>query len=109
MSLDRDILHDVSRIHFVGIGGSGMSPLVEILHTLGYTITGSDNNESDNLKRIGKLERVTVMMGHKAENFREAQMVVYTSAIHPVNPVLAAARESGIPLIERAKLLGMIS
>ncbi len=109
MSLDRDILHDVSRIHFVGIGGSGMSPLVEILHTLGYTITGSDNNESDNLKRIGKLERVTVMMGHKAENIREAQMVVYTSAIHPDNPELAAAKESGIPLIERAKLLGMIS
>lgn len=109
MSLDRDILHDVSRIHFVGIGGSGMSPLVEILHTLGYTITGSDNNESDNLKRIGKLERVTVMMGHKAENIREAQMVVYTSAIHPDNPELAAAKAAGIPLIERAKLLGMIS
>lgn len=109
MSLDRDILHDVSRIHFVGIGGSGMSPLVEILHTLGYTITGSDNNESDNLKRIGKLERVTIMMGHKAENIREAQMVVYTSAIHPENPELVAAKEAGIPLIERAKLLGMIS
>ncbi|MBQ3132836.1 MAG: UDP-N-acetylmuramate--L-alanine ligase [Clostridia bacterium] len=109
MSLNSDILHDVSHIHFVGIGGSGMSPLVEILHTLGYTITGSDNNESDNIKRISQLERVSVQIGHRAENVNGAEMLVYTSAVSQDNPELIAAREAGIPLIERAKLLGMIS
>lgn len=109
MSFDRDILHDAKRLHFIGIGGSGMSPLVEILHTLGYTITGSDNNESDNLNRIRKLERVTVFMGHKADNIAGAEAVVYTSAISKDNPELKAAAKAGIPLVERAVLLGAIS
>ena len=109
MSLSSDILHEVSHIHFVGIGGSGMSPLVEILHTLGYTITGSDNNESDNIKRISQLERVSVTIGHRAENVQGAEMLVYTSAVSQENPELVAAKAAGIPLIERAKLLGMIS
>ena len=62
-----DLLAGVQRIHFVGIGGSGMSPLAEILHTKGYSLSGSDNNESDNLTRMRALG-IPVSMGHAAEN-----------------------------------------
>lgn len=103
-----DILETVRRIHFVGIGGSGMSPLAEILHTRGYLLSGSDNNESDNVARMRSLG-ITVHMGHKAENIGDAELVVYTAAVNVNNPELAAARERGIPLLERAKLLGLIT
>ena len=72
-----NLLADVRRIHFVGIGGSGMSPLAEILHAKGYVLSGSDNNESDNLNRIRGLG-ISVSMGHAAENIVGADMVVYT-------------------------------
>ena len=102
------ILDQVKRIHFVGIGGSGMSPLVEILHTMGYTITGSDNNESDNVNRLRRLG-VTVHMGHDAVNVGDAQLVVYTAAVQADNPELLEAARRQIPTRERAKLLGLIS
>ena len=101
-------LDGVHRIHFVGIGGSGMSPLAEILHARGYQISGSDHNESDNLNRIRALG-IPVTMGHAAANIDGAQLVVYTVAIPADNPELTAARERGIPLLERAKLLGWIT
>lgn len=103
-----DLLADVRRIHFVGIGGSGMSPLAEILHAKGYALSGSDNNESDNLTRIRSLG-IPVSMGHASENIAGADMVVYTAAVAEDNPELVAAREQGIPLIERAILLGWIT
>lgn len=103
-----DILHRVHRIHFVGIGGSGMSPLAEILHTRGYALSGSDNNESDNVARMRSLG-IPVSMGHDAKNIEGAELVVYTAAVNAQNPELAAAREKGIPLLERAKLLGLIT
>ncbi len=96
------------RIHFVGIGGSGMCPLAEILHAKGYALSGSDNNESDNLARIRKLG-IPVHMGHAAGNIAGAQLVIYTAAVPATNPELVAAKEQGIPLMERAKLLGFIS
>ena len=102
MDNDKDILHSVKRIHFVGIGGSGMSPLAEILHTLGYTLTGSDVNESDNVNRLRSLG-IPIQMGHAAENVGNAELVVFTAAVNAANPELAAARERGIPLLERAK------
>ena len=101
-------LDGVHRIHFVGIGGSGMSPLAEILHARGYQISGSDHNESDNLNRIRALG-IPVTMGHAAANIDGAQLVVYTVDIPADNPELTAARERGIPLLERAKLLGWIT
>ena len=101
-------LDGIRRIHFVGIGGSGMSPLAEILHAKGYLLSGSDNNESDNLTRIRKLG-IPVTMGHAAENIEGADMVVYTAAIPADNPELVAAEAAGIPLLERAKLLGWIT
>ena len=98
----------VKHIHCIGIGGSGMFPLVQILHGRGYTITGSDNNESD----IVNLERqmgIEVMMGQRAENIRGADLILYSAAIMETNPELIAARESGLPLWERAKMLGAVS
>lgn len=102
------LLDGVRRIHFVGIGGSGMSPLAEILHTKGYVLSGSDNNESDNLARMRSLG-IAVSMGHAANNIGDADMVVYTAAVAQDNPELVAARDKNIPLVERAVLLGWIS
>lgn len=101
-------LDTVKRIHFIGIGGSGMCPLAEILHTKGYEITGSDNNETDTLKRVRALG-IKVYMGQRAENIEGAELIVYTAAIMADNPELIAAKESGIPTFERSKLLGAIS
>lgn len=103
-----DILERVRRVHFVGIGGSGMSPLAEILHARGYQLSGSDNNESDNVARMRALG-IPVYMGHAAENIAGAELVVYTSAVNSRNPELEEARRRGIPLLERAKLLGLIT
>ncbi len=105
---NNDLLCGIRRIHFVGIGGSGMSPLAEILHAQGYALSGSDNNESDNLTRIRNLG-IPVYMGHTAENIDGADMVIYTAAVAEDNPELVAARTAGIPLVERAILLGYIT
>ena len=102
------LLKEVKRIHFIGIGGSGMCPLAEILHSWGYALSGSDNNESDILKRIRKMD-IPVVLGQKAENIEGAEMVVYTAALLPDNPELVAAKASGIPTFERAELFGAIS
>lgn len=106
--MEQRFLEDIRRIHFVGIGGSGMSPLAEILHAKGYTITGSDVNESDNVDRMRRLG-ITVHLPQAAENIGDAQLVVYTAAVSADNPELRAAEERGIPLMERAKLLGALS
>lgn len=103
-----NLLKSVKRVHFIGIGGSGMCPLAEILISEGYKISGSDNNESDNLVKLRSLG-VPVHMGQKAENIKGAEMIVYTAALLPDNPELVAAKESGIPTFERSKLFGAIS
>ncbi|MDR1465631.1 MAG: UDP-N-acetylmuramate--L-alanine ligase [Oscillospiraceae bacterium] len=96
------------RVHFIGIGGSGMCPLAEILRHQGYTITGSDNNESETLSRVRALG-IEVQMGQRAENIQGADMIVFTAALLPDNPELVAAKASGIPTFERAKLLGAVT
>lgn len=102
------LLRQVKRVHFIGIGGSGMCPLAEILHKEGYALSGSDNNESDTLARIRALG-IPVYMGQRAENIAGAEMIVYTAALLPDNPELVAAKASGIPTFERSKLFGAIS
>ena len=102
------LLKKIKRIHFIGIGGSGMCPLAEILHKEGYLLSGSDNNETDTLARIRSLG-IPVTMGQKAENIEGAEMIVYTAALLSDNPELVAAKESGIPTFERSKLLGAIT
>lgn len=105
--IDRQ-LQQVKRVHFIGIGGSGMCPLAEILHKEGYQLSGSDNNEGDTLNRIRALG-IPVYMGQRAENIEGAEMIVYTAALLPDNPELVAAKASGIPTYERSKLFGAIS
>lgn len=102
------LLKQVKRIHFIGIGGSGMCPLAEILHKEGYQLSGSDNNETDTLARIRSLG-IPVAMGQRAENIKGAEMIVYTAALLKDNPELVAALESGIPTFERSKLLGAVT
>jgi UDP-N-acetylmuramate--alanine ligase len=103
-----EILSKVKKIHFVGIGGSGMCPIAEILHHKGFQLTGSDTNESDTLARI-RSYGIPVSMGHKAENVGDAELVVYTAAVKADNPELIAAREKGIPVVERSVMLGMVT
>ena len=102
------IIEGVRRIHMIGIGGSGMCPLAEILHSKGYELTGSDNNESDPLSRIRNLG-IKVFMGHSADNIKGAQLVVYSAAISEDNSELKAAREQGIPTMERSHMLGALT
>jgi UDP-N-acetylmuramate--alanine ligase len=102
------LLKEVKRVHFIGIGGSGMCPLAEILHSEGYQLSGSDNNESETLSRIRALG-IPVFMGQKAENILGAEMIVYTAALLKDNPELLAAKSSKIPTFERSKLFGSIT
>lgn len=95
-------------IHFIGIGGSGMAPLAEILHKRGFLISGSDNNEGETLNRIKALG-IPVFMGHSAQNLNGVEMVVHTAALLPDNVELVAAKNLGLPIFERSKLLGAIS
>lgn len=105
---NNNLLEKVKKIHFVGIGGSGMCPIAEILHNKGYELTGSDVSESDTLERI-RSYGIPVAMGHKAENVDGAELVVYTAAVKQDNPELAAAREKNIPTVERSVMLGMVT
>ncbi len=102
------IIDSVKRVHMIGIGGSGMCPLAEILHSKGYELTGSDNNMSDPLKRILNLG-IKVNMGHNAENVHGAELIVYSAAISKDNPELVEADRLGIPTMERSHLLGALT
>jgi len=103
-----NILKDKKHIHFIGIGGSGMYPLAQILHTKGFFLTGSDNNETETLDAVRKMG-ITVFLGQKAENIEGADLIVHTAAIMSDNPELVAARASTVPVIERSELLGLIT
>ncbi|MDY3862199.1 MAG: UDP-N-acetylmuramate--L-alanine ligase [Ruminococcus sp.] len=103
-----ELLNNIKRIHFIGIGGSGMCPLAEILHSEGFELTGSDMNEGETLDRI-KSYGIPVFMGHKAENIKDAQLVVYSAAIKSDNPERAEAQRLGIPCIERSVMLGIVT
>ena len=106
--LSDDLLKDKKHIHFIGIGGSGMFPLAQILHEEGYYLTGSDNNETDTLALVRKLG-IPVTLGQAAENIKGADLIVHTAAIMDDNPELIAARASGVPVLERSEMLGIIT
>ena len=92
------------RIHFIGVGGSGMSGIAEVLLTMGYQVSGSDlktGEVTDRLTRLGG----RVFPGHHGSNVDGAQVVVYSSAVKPDNPEMLAARAAGIPVIGRAEML----
>src|SRR5438876_1160571 len=94
----------IQHIHFVGIGGAGMSGIAEVLLTLGYHVTGSDLHESESVRRIRALGG-TVFIGHAASNIGNAQVVVVSSAVPPTNPEVVAAKARVIPVIPRAEML----
>jgi UDP-N-acetylmuramate--alanine ligase len=97
-------MHNVRRIHFVGIGGAGMGGIAEVLHNLDYVVSGSDqssNRMTDQLTRLG----IPIAVGHRAENVQQADVVVYSSAIPASNVELVAARARRIPSVPRAEML----
>ena len=95
---------EIGPIHFVGIGGIGMSGIAEVLMNLGYTVQGSDASDNANVKRLRDLG-AKVAIGHKAENLDGAEVLVVSSAIKRDNPELVAAREKRLPVVRRAEML----
>ena len=93
------------RIHFVGIGGIGMSGIAELLANLGYAVSGSDAKRSDVTARLEQVFGVKVFEGHSASNVGDADVVVFSSAVRPSNPEVIEARRRGIPVIPRAEML----
>src|ERR1700719_3157629 len=94
----------IQRIHFVGIGGIGMSGIAEVLLTLGYKVSGSDLKHSAATEQHAGLGAV-IFAGHRAENVTGAEVVVASSAIARDNPETAAAHAQHIPVIQRAEML----
>lgn len=94
----------IGLVHFVGIGGIGMSGIAEVLHNLGYDVQGSDMAESANVERL-RAKGIAVSIGHRAENLGDAEVVVASSAIKADNPERIAAHERNIPLVRRAEML----
>jgi len=95
---------DIGPVHFIGIGGIGMSGIAEVLLNLGYTVQGSDQTDSANVKRL-RDKGIAVAIGHAPENLADARVVVISSAIKPDNPELAAARAQRLPVVRRAEML----
>jgi UDP-N-acetylmuramate--alanine ligase len=96
---------EIGLLHFIGIGGIGMSGIAEILHNLGYQVQGSDLADNYNVKRL-RDAGVPVAIGHRAENLGDAAVVVVSSAVRPDNAELAAARARQLPIVRRAEMLG---
>ena len=96
---------DIGAIHFVGIGGIGMSGIAEILHNLGYSVQGSDVTEGKNVKRLQGLG-VNIEIGHSEKNVADAEVVVISSAVKPNNPEVESARKRLLPIVRRAEMLG---
>ena len=94
----------VRHVHFVGVGGIGMSGLAEILRTLEFDVSGSDLKEGETTRRLARLG-VRIDVGHRAGNVKNADVVVYSSAISPENPEMVEAHALGIPVITRAEML----
>jgi UDP-N-acetylmuramate--alanine ligase len=98
---------DIGAIHFIGIGGIGMSGIAEIMHNLGYKVQGSDAVDSSNVKRLRAMG-MTIAVGHKPENLADAHVVVYSSAVKPGNVEFDEARKLNLPLVRRAEMLAEI-
>lgn len=100
-----DIMQDFRRVHFVGVGGVGMSGIAEVLCNLGYSVSGSDKAENAATRRLAGLG-ARIDRKHEATNVADADVLVVSSAIRPDNPELIAARERRIPVVPRAEMLG---
>jgi UDP-N-acetylmuramate--alanine ligase len=104
MPLQQSPFGKIRRIHFIGIGGIGMSGIARLCHHLGYAISGSDLKSGEMTKDLEKLG-IQVFYGHREENIRDAQVVVTSSAVSPANEELLFAKENGLPVIQRGEML----
>lgn len=103
-----DIFNKIKKIHFVGIGGSGMSGIAEVLLNLGYKVSGSDIKDSEIIKRLRKLG-AKIYLKHKKENVKNVDVVVYSSAVKKDNPEILEAKRRNIPVIPRIEMLAEIA
>ncbi len=94
----------IKKIHCVGIGGTGLSGIAEVLFNLGFSVSGSDIKESDTIKRLKKLG-IPIFIGHNPENVREVDLIVYSSAISQENPEIVEGKRLKLPIIPRAEML----
>ena len=101
MNID-SLLKEIKKIHFIGIGGSGMCPIAEILHSWGYDISGSDNNDGDNITKLRELG-MKVILGQKPENLEGAELIVYTDAILKIIPSLWLLKTAVYPALKELK------
>src|SRR5437870_3719286 len=100
----RPVPFEIGPVHFIGIGGIGMSGIAEIMMRTGYTVQGSDAKASANTERLEKLG-AKVFIGHDPANVEGAYAIVYSTAVKHDNPEMAAGRERGLPLVRRAEML----
>jgi len=100
----RSLPESIGPLHFVGIGGIGMSGIAEVLHNLGYRVQGSDLTDGANTRRLAALG-IRVAIGHRADNLDGAEVVVVSSAVKPDNPEVVAARARRVPVVRRAEML----
>lgn len=103
-----EIFNKIKKIHFIGIGGSGMSGIAEVLLNLGYKISGSDIKNSDVIKRLKSLG-AKIVLKHNKNNIKNVDVVVYSSAINQNNPEIVEAKKLGIPVIPRIEMLAEIA
>src|SRR3954463_7838494 len=104
MNRRRPVPFELGPVHFVGIGGIGMSGIAEIMIRIGYTVQGSDGKASANTERLEKLG-AKIFIGHDAANVAGVSAIVYSTAIKPSNPEMVAGREARLPLVRRAEML----
>ncbi len=104
----KTIPFDIGTIHFIGIGGIGMSGMAEILHNLGYKVSGSDLSDNYNVKRLRGLG-IEVHIGHDAKNIDGASIIVKSTAVLNINPEIIAAKEKKIPIVKRSEMLAELT
>ena len=96
---------NIGLLHFVGIGGIGMSGIAEVLHILGYEVQGSDISENNNIQRLRKMG-IKIFIGHSVDNLSNAKVLITSTAIKSDNPEISSARQRMIPIVQRAEMLG---
>ena len=94
----KNVPFDIGKVHFVGIGGIGMSGIAEVMHNLGYSVQGSDLSENANVKRLNE-QGIPVSIGQRAENLADSKVVVVSSAIKADNPEVQEARRLSLPVV----------
>ena len=102
----KSFLSNTKHLHFVGIGGIGMSGMAELLHNHGFKISGSDLNKSNRTKHLSNYKNIKISYKHKKENIANCDLLVYSSAINKSNPEIQSAKKNNIPIMKRAELLG---